>query len=70
MHELGRRYWLNLLAQGCDGEAVNAREQATVTPFERSGGTAEVSAKDGSGGFETQERSVNRGSRDWNTIGV
>ena len=34
MHELGRRYWLNLLAQGGDGEVVDAREQAAVAPLE------------------------------------
>ena len=34
MHELGRRYWLNLLAQSGDGEAVDARQQAAVAPLE------------------------------------
>ena len=34
MHELGRRYGLNLLAQGGDGEVVDARQQAPVAPFE------------------------------------
>ena len=34
MHELGRRYGLNLLAQGGDGEVVDARQQAPVAPLE------------------------------------
>ena len=70
MHELGRRYWLNLLAQGCDGEAVDAREEAAVTPLERSGGAAEMAAKDGSGGFQAQKGGFDGGGRDPATIGV
>ncbi len=68
MHELGRRYWLNLLAEGGDGEAVDAGEKASVAPFERAGGAAEVAAKDGSGGFEAEERSFEGGEGGMGTI--
>ncbi len=33
LHELGGGDWGNLLAQGGDGEAVNAGEQAALAPF-------------------------------------
>ena len=61
VHELGRRYWLNLLSEGCDREAVNAREQAAVAPLDDAGGAAEMAAEDGSGGFQAQEGGIDGG---------
>ena len=61
MHELGRRYWLNLLAQGGDGEVVDARQQAPVTPLEVSRGRTVVAPEDCSSGFEAQKRGVDGG---------
>ena len=68
MHELGRRYWLNLLSESRDREPVNARKQAAVTPLDDPGGAAEMAAEDGAGGFEAQQGSIERGDGNRATI--
>ena len=68
MHELGRRYWLNLLSEGCDREPVNACEQTAVAPLDDTGGAAEMAAKDCAGGFEAQQGSIERGEGNRATI--
>ena len=61
--ELGGGDGLDLAAQAADGEAVDARQQAAVAPFELGRARRERAAQDLAFGFELRQRLVDQVAR-------